>query len=103
MSHWHLQPTRLTARLFASDEGQGGFGAREEPIASVQIDLHCDGGAYLHAAMRRGEPGTPRDWRELVRCIRRAYSVTHVDYEHKRADSNHDLDRLTEPMPSSGS
>ena len=77
---WHLQPTRLTARLFSASRS---FEQRDPPDVIAQIDLQADGDAYIHATMSRADGSTsPSVWRELIRKLR-AFGVTRVSWDHK--------------------
>ncbi|MFG6457855.1 hypothetical protein [Roseateles sp. BYS96W] len=89
---WHIQPTRVTARLFGPGRS---FEHRDPPDVIAQVDLTADGHAYIHATMSRQDGGTPAGaWRELVRQLRRAFGVTRIDYEHKGRDGGLESDRL---------
>lgn len=77
---WHLQPTRLTARLFSASRS---FEQRDPPDVIAQVDLTSDGHAYIHATMSRADGATPASaWRELVRKLK-GLGVRAVDWEHK--------------------
>lgn len=81
---WHLQPTRLTARLFSAGRS---FEQRDPPDVIAQVDLTADGQAYIHATMSRQDGGTPAGaWRELARQLR-AFGVTAMAWEHKGRDN----------------
>lgn len=85
---WHLQPTRLTARLFSTSKS---FEGRDPPDVIAQVDLTSDGRAYIHATMSRQDGGTPAGaWRDLVRLLRSAWGVTSVEWDHKRRASTVD-------------
>ncbi len=89
---WHLQPTRLTARLFSASKS---FEDRDPPDVIAQVDLTADGRAYIHATMSRQDGATPAGaWRELVRQLRRVFGVARVDYEHKGRGGGLESDRL---------
>lgn len=49
-----------------------------EPDAVCQVDLRTDGSAFIHAA-KSHPPLTVRDWRELVRALRRDWGVVRVE------------------------
>lgn len=77
---WHLQSTRLTARLFNPGKG---FEQRDPPEVIAQVDLTSDGHAYIHATMSRQEGGTPAGaWRELARMLMTKFGVKVLEWEH---------------------
>jgi len=77
---WHLQPTRLTARLFSASRS---FEQRDPPDVIAQVDLTADGAAYIHATMSRADGSTsPGVWRELIRKLRE-FGVKTVTWDHK--------------------
>lgn len=78
---WHAQPTRLTVRFIRPP---GTPQDHSEPDAVAQIDLRTDGTAFIHAA-KSHPPLSVRDWRELVRMLRRDWGVVRVE-----ADRNGD-------------
>lgn len=84
---WHLQPTRLTARLFSAGRS---FEARDPPDVIAQVDLTADGHAYIHATMSRQDGATPVGvWRDLVRKLK-TLGVKVVDWEHAGRPSSVD-------------
>ena len=84
---WHLQPTRLTARLFSASKS---FEQRDPPDVIAQVDLESNGRASIHATMSRADGATPPSvWRELARKLR-AMGVTVLDWEHKAKASSVD-------------
>ncbi|KQY83641.1 hypothetical protein [Pelomonas sp. Root1444] len=88
---WHLQPTRLTARLFSASRS---FEQRDPPDVIAQVDLTADGKAYIHATMSRQDGSTsPGAWRDLVRILRGAFGVTVLDWEHKGKTGGGDAGR----------
>ena len=77
---WHLQPTRLTARLFSASRS---FEQRDPPSVIAQVDLTADGHAYIHATMSRADGSTPAGaWRDLARMLRTVFGVTALAWEH---------------------
>ena len=88
---WHLQSTRLTARLFSPSRS---FEQRDPPDVIAQVDLTADGKAYIHATMSRADGSTPAGaWRELARTLRGAFDVTTLDWEHKSKASSREAGR----------
>ncbi|MGQ3051117.1 MAG: hypothetical protein ACT6S0_04975 [Roseateles sp.] len=87
---WHLQPTRLTARLFSASRS---FEQRDPPDVIAQVDLTADGAAYIHATMSRADGATPPGvWRELIRKLR-DFGVTSVSWDHKGKTGGGDTGR----------
>ena len=77
---WHIQPTRVTARLFAPGAS---FEHRDPPQVIAQVDLTADGHAYVHATMSRQDGGTPAGaWRELARLLMSRFGVKVLEWEH---------------------
>ena len=75
---WHLQPTRLTARMYE----HGSYDERSEPHVIAQVDLRTDGTAFIHAAMRSdGLSITTGQWRHLARQLKESHGVKLIQAE----------------------
>ena len=71
---WHAQPTRLTMRFIRPP---GTPQDHSEPDAVAQVDLRTDGTAFIHAA--KSHPAlSVKDWRGLVRVLRRDWGVVRI-------------------------
>lgn len=72
---WHAQPTRLTMRFIRAP---GSPAQHSEPDAVCQVDLRTDGSAFIHAA-KSHPPLTVKEWRDLVRVLRKDWAVVRIE------------------------
>lgn len=93
---WHAQPTRLTMRFIRPP---GRPEQHSEPDAVCQVDLRTDGSAFIHAA-KTHPPLTIRDWRELLRMLKRDWGVQRIEADRHGAEFKASAERVELPTVS---